>query len=104
MAPFGSVYRWQWLGRCDVEGLAEMLEFYLQAPPCVFDLRHRNHRFGASGVTRVRGVPLAGEALHNFSLINKHNRPDDHTVTLVDIEWHAHEEHVLLAEQSIDVE
>ena len=55
-------------------------------------------------LTRVRGVPFAGEALHNFSLINKHNRPDDHTVTLVDIEWHAHEEHVLLAEQSIDVE
>ena len=55
-------------------------------------------------LTRVRGVPLAGEALHNFSLINKHNRPDDHTVTLVDIEWHAHEEHVLLAEQSLDVE
>ncbi len=59
---------------------------------------------GAMRLAWMCDVPLPSEALHNFSLINKHNRPDDHTVTFVDIEWHTHEEHVLLAEQSIDVE
>ena len=50
------------------------------------------------------GVSCASRKTAHVDLINEYNRPDEHSVTLVDVEWDAHEEQVLLAEQFFDVE
>lgn len=50
------------------------------------------------------GVSCASRKTAHVDLINEYNRPDEHAVTLVDVEWDAHEEQVLLAEQFFNVE
>ena len=50
------------------------------------------------------GVSCASRKTAHVDLITEYNRPDEHSVTLVDVEWDAHEEQVLLAEQFFNVE